>query len=74
MAVCNLKFKTAYYSETGRVVSRGGEDSVILPGIIEEVIPPLSIRTFLINDGYLSSESSRASFTPTGWEYVTDKR
>jgi len=72
--VGNITFRTAYYSETGNVVSRGGVDSLLAPGIVQKVIPPLSSRTIQINDGFISSEAHRANFELVSWEFVPDRR
>ncbi|MBI4472288.1 MAG: hypothetical protein HY646_06440, partial [Acidobacteria bacterium] len=73
-AVGNIKYRTEYSSETGNVVSKGGVDSLLNPGIIQKVIPPGASRTIEVNDGFIHSEAHRASFEIVGWDFVPDRR
>jgi hypothetical protein len=58
----NFKFRTVYKSETGKVVDRGGVDSVLSNGEVPKKILPGKTRTIEINDGFVHSEADNASF------------
>jgi hypothetical protein len=71
--VGNIKYRTEYSSETGQVVDRGGQNSVVGQPILK-VIPPGSSRTLEVNDGFLHPEAHKASFEVVSWEFVQDQR
>jgi uncharacterized membrane-anchored protein YhcB (DUF1043 family) len=68
--VGNMKFRTEYFSETGRTISRGGLDRSLRQIVIQKVIAPLSSRTITINDGFVRNDASDASFVLVGWQFV----
>lgn len=70
----DIKYRTAYYSETGNLVDKGGIDSPLGGKIIQRVIPPKSTRTIEINDGFTRSEAHRANFELVSWRFVSDHR
>lgn len=70
----NIRYRTAYFSETGAQVDKGGEAGVLGGKPVQKVIPAKSTRTIEINDGFTHSEAHRASFELVGWEFVVDKR
>jgi len=70
----NIQYRTAYYSETGNLVDKGGVDSPLDKKIIQKVIPPKSTRTIEVNDGFTHSEAHRATFELVDCEFVTDSR
>lgn len=70
----NIQYRTAYYSETGTLVDKGGVDSPLDKKIIQKVIPAKSTRTIEVNDGFLHKEAHRATFTLIGSEFVADYR
>lgn len=72
--VGNIRFRTAYSAETGTVVSKGGIDSPLAPGIIHRVIPASSTRTLEVNDGFIPNEAHKANFEVVSWEFVRDER
>jgi len=64
--VGNIKYKTAYYAETGDTVDRGGGEQKT----IRKVIMPRQKRTIIINDGFVPHEAHRASFKMVSCEFV----
>jgi len=70
----NIQYRTAYYSETGNIVDKGGIDSPLDKKIIQKVIPPKSTRTIEVNDGFTHREAHRAGFELVKWEFVADQR
>jgi hypothetical protein len=72
--VGNIKYRTAYYSETNVKIDSGGDASVLNPGLIYKMIPPGQTRTLEINDGFVHSQVHRAAFAVVSWEFVQDKR
>lgn len=70
----NITYKTAYFSETGNLVDKGGVDSLLHRAPIQKVIPPDSTRTIEVDDGFLNKEAHKASFALVAWEFVKDAR
>lgn len=70
----DIKYRTAYYSETGNQVDRGGVDALLDKNTVQKVIPPKSTRTIEINDGFTHSEAHRAGFELVSWRFVSDSR
>jgi hypothetical protein len=70
----NIQYRTVYYSETGVVVDKGGIDSLLDKKVIQKVVPPKSTRTIEVNDGFIHSESHRASFQLVDCQFVADSR
>jgi hypothetical protein len=66
----DIKFRTAYSSETGNVVSKGGTDGLLGKDTIEKIVPPKSTRTFEVNDGFVSDEAERAGFEIVDWRVI----
>jgi hypothetical protein len=70
----NIKFRTEYFSETGKPVFKRGVNRVSAPGVIRKAVAPLSSRTIEINDGYINKDADTARFYVVGWEFVEDRR
>ena len=68
--VGNIRYRTAYYAETGAQVDKGGVDSILSKGLIQRVIGPRQKRTIEINDGFVNQEAVRGSFSVVSWEYI----
>lgn len=70
----DIQYRTAYYSETGNLVDKGGIDSLLDKKIIQKVIPAKSTRTIEVNDGFVHSEAHRAQFQIVDCKFATDSR
>lgn len=66
----NIKFRTAYFSETGNKVSSGGVDGLVGKDTIEKLVEPGKKRTFEVNDGFVSDEAHTATFSVVSWEII----
>jgi hypothetical protein len=66
----DIKYRTTYYSETGNVVDKGGVDSILSDHMVQKIIPLKKSRMIEINDGFIHSESSKASFEIVEWKFV----
>lgn len=66
----NIKYRTAYFAETGAKVDSGGVDSVLGKDTIQKIIAPHQKRTIEINDGFLNSEAHTARFEIVSLEYI----
>jgi hypothetical protein len=66
----DIKFRTAYYSETKNKVGQGGVDGLIGKDTIEKIVPPKSKRTFEVNDGFVSDEANTGSFELVSWRVI----
>jgi|GEM_PF-5829717 len=66
----DIKFRTAYFSETGNDVGKGGVDGWIGKDTIEKYVPPKSSRTFEVNDGFVNDEAVRGKFEIVSWRVI----
>jgi len=66
----DMKYRTAYFSESGNKVASGGVDSLIGKDTIEKIVPPKSKRTFEVNDGFISDEANTATFQLVSWRVI----
>ena len=66
----DIKFRTAYFSETKNKVGQGGVDGLIGKDTIEKIVPPKSKRTFEVNDGFVSDEAHTGSFELVSWRII----
>lgn len=73
-SIGDIQYRTAYYSETGNLVDKGGVDSILDKKVVQKVVPPNSTRTIEINDGFLHSEAHRATFDLVGCRFIADSR
>jgi hypothetical protein len=65
----NIKYRTIYFSETNKVVDKGGVDSVG-DKTVQKVIKPGEKRTIEINDGFLHKEADTARFEIVSCEVI----
>ena len=68
--VGNIKYRTAYFAETGAKVDAGGVDALLGKGLIQKVIPPHQKRTLEINDGFVNNEAHTGKFEVVAWEFI----
>jgi hypothetical protein len=66
----DIKFRTAYYSETKNKVGQGGVDALLGKDTIEKIVPPKSKRTFEVNDGFISDEAHTGTFELVSWRII----
>ena len=66
----DIKFRTAYYSETNDKVRSGGVDGLIGKDTIEKVVPAKGQRQFEVNDGFVSDEANTGDFKILSWREV----
>jgi hypothetical protein len=69
--VGNIRYRTAYYSETRNKVGSGGVDSSAGDYTIQKIILPQSTRTLEINDGYVNDQAVSATFEIVSWEFIS---
>ena len=66
----DIKFRTAYFSESRNKVTSGGVDALLGKDTIQKVVPPKSSRTFEVNDGFVSDEAVTADFQIVSWQEI----
>src|SRR5262249_40896730 len=63
----DIRYRTAYFSEIGNQVGKGGVDAVLGGRMIQKVIPPKSTRIIEVNDGFTHIEAHHGTFDLVDW-------